>query len=57
MNKIEYTKEKLQDIVIHELGMEDPFTLWFCSICDQSNNMDVITSCFNTCLLHIIGDM
>lgn len=57
MNKIEYEKRKLQDIVIHELGMEDPFTLWFCSICDQSNNMDVITSCFNTCLLHIIGDM
>lgn len=52
MNRIEEKKKNMQKNLAHKLGLENPLTIWFCSVCEQVDDIDIVNSCYNTCLLY-----
>lgn len=40
------TKETMIDEVIRNRGFEDKYTVWFCKLCEECDNLNVIMNAF-----------
>ena len=40
------TREDMMDEVIRNRGFEDKYTVWFCKLCEDCDNISVITNAF-----------
>jgi hypothetical protein len=40
------TKEEMMDNMINAYGMEDPMVIFFCKLCEESDDIDLIEAAY-----------